>query len=175
MGYLSNCRHRVSGPGLGHQEFHKTARHSLSTDSDTVDEQAPSVHDRPPAQRRPPHGSQHDQPEEHDQRVLDQTEFAADPVSFETNGDLADHDTDDLEVGLLRVGCMSVFNVLSYTNWKDDSTTHSSDPVLVTCPMRAPAVGPDGLEERGQVSDGEQGVTFGEQTETVEDVSSVEE
>jgi hypothetical protein len=39
--------------------------------------------------------------------------------------------------------------------------------------MRAPAVGPDGLEERGQVSDGEQGVTLGEQTETVEDVSSV--
>lgn len=39
--------------------------------------------------------------------------------------------------------------------------------------MRAPAVGPDGLEERGQVSDGEQGVTLGEQTETVEDVSAV--
>ena len=41
--------------------------------------------------------------------------------------------------------------------------------------MRAPTVGPDGLEERGQVSDGEQGVTLGEQTEPVEDVSSVEE
>ena len=122
-------RRRVSGPGLYHQGFHKTARHSLSTDSDTVDEQTPSIHDRPPAQRRPPHGSQHDQPEEHDQRVLNQTEFTADPVSLEPDGDLADHDTDDLEVGLLRVVVLSVLSVLSRTRLRkrlDDLQQRSS-------------------------------------------------
>ena len=74
---------------------------SLSTNTNTVDEQTPSIHDRPTAQRGSPHGRQHDQSDKHDQGVLNETEFPADPITLETDGDLTDHDSDDLEVGLL--------------------------------------------------------------------------
>lgn len=73
----------------------------LSTNSDTVNEQTPSVTDGPSAQGSSPHGGKHDQPDEHDQGVLNQTELSTDPISFEPDDDLTDHDSDDLEVGLL--------------------------------------------------------------------------
>lgn len=38
--------------------------------------------------------------------------------------------------------------------------------------MRTPTIGPDGLEEGCQVAYGEEGVTFGEESEAVEDVAA---
>ena len=52
-------------------------------------------------------------------------------------------------------------------------TTHSCDPVLAADSVGRPTSGPYGLEQRGQVSDGEQRVTLGEKTESVENVSPV--
>jgi hypothetical protein len=144
--------------------------HSLSTDTDPVDEQTPSVHDRPSAQASPPHGGQHDQPDKHDQGVLDQSEFPADPISFETDEDLTDHDTDDLEVGLLG-GAGDGRSGLGPLQ-REELATHRSDPVLAAHGVVLPTSGPDGLEEGSEVSDREQGVTFGEKTEPVQDVST---
>lgn len=110
----------------------------LSTDTESVDEKTPSVANDPTVQACAPHGGQHDQPEEHDQRILNETGFSADPVAFETDTDLTDDDTENLQVGL------------------------GGDPVFVTDLICRPTLRPDLLEERCQVSDGEEGVTFGE-------------
>lgn len=146
MGYLeSRSEFSVSKEDRGK----KSQSNSLSTDTDTIDEQTPCVTNGPSAESCTPHGSQHEQTEKHDQSILYQSESSTNPVSLESNEDLADHDTNDLEVSL------------------------SSDPVLVTSRVvLAPTVRPDSGKERGQISDRKQGVTFGEESETVENVTS---
>lgn len=86
----------------------------------------------PAVESSSPRGSQHDQTKSHDQGILDQTKSSSDPISLETDGDLSDHDTDDLEV------------------------VDGRDPIVVADSVVLPALRPDGLVQRRQVTDGEE-------------------
>lgn len=121
--------------------FHRGGRRHrvFSTDTESIDEQTPTVADDPAVQTCSPHGGQHDQTEEHDEGVLYESGFSADPVAFETDTDLTDDDTEDLEVRLRR------------------------DPVFVTYGVGGPALGPDLFEEWCQITDGEESVSFGKE------------
>ena len=71
----------------------------LSTDTDTVDELGPGVTDDPSVKGGTPRSGEHEKTERHDEGVLDETELSADPVAFDTDHDLTEHDTDGLQVG----------------------------------------------------------------------------
>lgn len=129
---------RASSLGL---VFHRGRRRHwvFPTDTESIDEQTPTVANDPAVQTCAPHGRQHDQAEEHDERVLYESGFPTDPVAFETDADLTDDDTEDLEIRLC------------------------GDPVFVTDGVGGPTLGPDLFEEWCQVADGEEGVSFGEE------------
>ena len=132
---ISSTVQLVVGLGLGSDRFRfqRSGRcHGvLSSDSDTVEELTPGVADDPAVEGCTPRSSEHDETEEHDEGVLDETKLSTDPVSFDTDRDLTDNDTDGLEVG------------------------HSRDPVLVADLVSSPASLPDRRVERTQVTDGE--------------------
>lgn len=60
----------------------------LSTDSDSVDEERDSVTNNPSLESRSPNRSQENDTDEHDEGVLDESELATDPVSFNSDEDL---------------------------------------------------------------------------------------
>lgn len=137
--------------------------------TDTVEEQRPSVADDPAVEVDSPRSREHDlqsesdcevsthvssllkgethQTERHDEGVLDETELPSDPISLESDKDLTDDDTQDLKV----------LNGVDPPNLADDSC--------------APAGRPDGLEERLEISDREEGRSLGEETHTGDDIS----
>lgn len=122
------------------------------------------VADDPAVERSTPRRSEHDQTEGHDQRILDQTESTTDPISLNTDEDLSDNNTDDLQV------------------------VDSGDPIMVANEVRGgPALWPDGSVQARQVSNGKETrmsqrsqfsrqrcnsrVAFGEKTETANHVA----
>jgi hypothetical protein len=70
----------------------------LASDTDTVEEESPDVADDPSVLSDTPGGSEHEKTDKHDNSVLDKTEATAEPVSHDTDKDLTDNDTTDLEV-----------------------------------------------------------------------------
>lgn len=82
-----------------------------------------------------PGASQHDQAQEHDPGILQQTPTTTHPVTNDTNEDLTDDYTDDFEVG------------------------NSVDPLLITNFVTIPASRERMLKEGGDVSDGQENVT----------------
>ncbi len=123
----------------------------FSADTDTIEEESPGVTDNPSVQSDTPGSGQPDQTEEHDHGILNQTPATTDskiisyeimrlavedlPVTNETNENLTDDYTKDLEV------------------------SNGIDPLDVTSRVLLPTSGPNGGEERSQVSDGEKNVT----------------
>lgn len=132
---IDSCR-----AALGLVLHRRRRRHRvLSTDTESIDKQTPSVANHPAVQRGSPHGGQHDQTKEHDQRILHEPGFPADPVALETDADLTNDDAENLEVRLC------------------------GDPVFVTDCVGGPTLGPDLLKERRQVADGEEGIALCEE------------
>lgn len=118
----------------------------FTTNTQAVEEERPSVANDPTLEGHAPRGSEHEKTDEHDDGVLDETPATADPVTNDTNEDLTDHDTNDFEV------------------------SDGSDPVLAAdlgaLEGVIPALRPDLLEERLQVTNGEEDVTLETETST---------
>lgn len=118
----------------------------FTTDTQAVEEERPSVANDPALEGHAPRGSEHEETDEHDDGVLNETPATADPITNDTNKDLTDHDTNDFEVG------------------------DGGDPVLAAdlgaLEGVIPALGPDLLEERLQVTNGEEDVALETETST---------
>lgn len=135
----------------------------LASNTDTVDEETPSVTDDPAILGHTPGGSQHDKTEKHDHGVLDQTPSTAEPsralirspsheesncslpVTQDSNQDLTHDDTDDLEV------------------------VNGVDPPLTAGFGVFPAIREGRLEQRLDVADREEHVTLEAETSTRQD------
>jgi hypothetical protein len=102
----------------------------LATDTKSVDELRPGVADDPTVEGSTPRGGKHDETENHDEGILDETDTTTDPVTLDTDTNLTTDDTDNLNV---RDG---------------------GDPVLLADIVGLPALGPDGLVETSQVTNG---------------------
>lgn len=118
-------------------------RHGVFTaDTNAVEEERPGVADDPSVLGNTPGGHQHDQTDEHDGGVLDQTPATTNPVTNDTDQDLTDNDTANFQI------------------------INSVDPGLAANLVRVPAVRETLLEQRLQVADGEQDVAFETKTST---------
>lgn len=117
--------------------FHtRSGSHGVfTTDTDTVEEERPDVADHPAVLRDTPGGGQHNQTQEHDQGVLDETPATAEPVTKDTDEDLTDNDAGNFEV------------------------VDGGDPGGVADGFFLPAGGEGFLEERFDVADGEEDVS----------------
>ena len=70
----------------------------LASNSNTVEEESPDVADDPAVLSNTPGSSKHEKTDEHDHGILDETEATAKPVTNNTDENLTDYDTADLEV-----------------------------------------------------------------------------
>lgn len=70
----------------------------FTSNTDAVEEQRPDVADDPAVQGGAPSRSKHEKTDEHDDCILDETPAAPEPISKDTDQDLTDDDTTDLEV-----------------------------------------------------------------------------
>lgn len=120
----------------------------LATNTERVEEEGPGVANDPALEGETPRGCEHEQTNEHDDGVLNQTPATADPVTNDTDNDLANHDADNLEV------------------------CDRGEPVLAADAVGlgvVPALGPGSLEEGLQVANGEEDVALETETSTGDD------
>jgi hypothetical protein len=68
------------------------------SDTNTIEEEGPGVADNPSVLGNTPGGSEHDETNKHDDGVLDETEATAEPVTNDTDKNLTDDDTTNLQV-----------------------------------------------------------------------------
>jgi len=112
----------------------------------TIEKQRPSVADNPAFQGQAPAGSDHEQANEHDGSILDQTPTTTNPIANNTDGHLANHNTNDFEI------CDRSNPVL---------TAHSG--------ILTPALRPGAAEEGLEVTNAEQDITLEAETSAGED------
>ena len=111
----------------------------LASHSDRVEPQGPSVADDPAVERGAPGGREHEETDEHDGGILNQTPSSPEPVADEADENLTANDTDGLEV------------------------YDSGDPVLCAVGVGRPPtilVDTGALEKRLEVADGEKHVAL---------------
>ena len=109
----------------------------------TVEEERPSIADNPALEVQTPRSREHEQPNKHDGGILDETPATTNPVTNDTNDQLANHDTDNLEI------------------------CYGSDPVAAAHgSLMTPALRPGGSEERLNVADTEEDVALETETGT---------
>jgi hypothetical protein len=70
----------------------------LASDTDAIEEESPYVADDPAVLSDAPGSSEHEKTDKHDGGILDETEPATKPVTNNTNKNLTDNDTANLEV-----------------------------------------------------------------------------
>lgn len=110
----------------------------------TIEEERPSIADNPALEGQPPRSREHKQTDKHDGGILNETPATTNPVTNNTDDQLTDHDTDDLEI------------------------CYGGDPVAaaLSATTVAPALRPGGSEERLDVADREKNVTLETETGT---------
>jgi hypothetical protein len=112
----------------------------------TIKEERPSVADDPAVEVQTPARSQHQQADEHDQSILDQTPASSNPVTNNADSDLAGHDAHDFKIG------------------------DGSNPVIgAFLPARSPALRPRRGEQRLEIADTEENVPLEPQAGAGED------
>lgn len=139
----------------------------LASNTKTVEEQRPGIADDPALESQTPAGRQHKQTDKHDESILDKTPTTTNPITNNlaspnvssifseskmencqtyTDDNLANHDTNDFQVG------------------------DTGNPVLAAnLVAAAPTLGPNLLEERLKVANGEENVALKSETGTRND------
>jgi hypothetical protein len=108
----------------------------FTTNADTIEEKSPAIAYHPTIKSDAPRSSKHKQTKEHNDSILNKTPSATNAVTQVTNQNLADDDTENFEIG------------------------DGVDPLLVTDGILLPACWPYGLEEWGDISNGEEDITW---------------
>lgn len=124
----------------------------FSTNSDTIEEKGPGVADDPAIYIRAPGCNQHDKSEKHDDGVLNETPTSSHTIECVrrrmSNGDTS-----------LPITQIPYQN-LPYNDTANLKISDRLNPGLVACLVLRPALGPDSIEERSQVTDGEEYVSM---------------
>lgn len=111
-----------------------------------VEEERPSIADNPALEGQTPRSREHEQTDKHDGGILNETPATTNPITNNTNDQLANHDTDNLEI------------------------CYGSDPVAAALgSIVTPALRPGGFEERLDVADTEEDVALETKTGTGKD------
>lgn len=126
----------------------------LTTDTDGVEEQRPHVTDNPAVLGNTPRGSKHDQTDEHDDSILNET-----PATTDTIISISELSANIISMGdLLRI--TKVTNEQLTDNDTDNfHVADSGDPVGIASLAALPAVLVGDVEQTGDVTDGEEDVT----------------
>ncbi len=111
----------------------------------TVEEEREGIADDPALDIQAPGSSEHEEANEHDGGVLDQAPSSTNPVTDDTDEELADHDANDLKV------------------------RHGGDPVRTACLVGLPAGVPRSVKQGLEVADAEEDVALQTQTGTGQD------
>lgn len=117
---------------------HGSCHGIFSTHPNAVEEQNPGIKDHPSIQAGSPRGGEQDKTQKHDGSILDETKATANPISDETDQDLANGDPKDFEV------------------------VDRLDPRLGADLVGLPAGRKGGFEEGANVADGEEDVPVSE-------------
>ena len=125
----------------------------LATHANTVEEKRPNVADDPAILSDTPRAHQHDEADEHDRGILNETPTSTKPITKDTNEDLTHDDTADFEI----------------VNSRDPRRVANRTVFRLCLGGCTPAEWEGSGEEGLQVPDGEEDVTFQTKTGTGED------
>src|SRR5436853_120499 len=130
--------------GSGHWVF--------ASNADAVEEQRPDVANNPTILSDTPRTHQHDETEEHDGGILNQAPPSTQPIPENTDQDLADNDTADLEI----------------LNGSDPRLAADRPIQRMFCGRSSPAIGKGSSKEGLEIADGKEYVAFQTETSTGE-------